>query len=123
MTIGCVIYYRLLLKWEESCHPVHHVPLLRLHVQLQVGAESGLEVGTNSRLEMVSQLGLVDVDHQGIGVEGIVELVHQYGQPPDLLGQTLGHLILHVLHQGTDLVLHLGSHHLQLPFGEVKPVK
>ena len=61
-----------------------------------------------------------DVDDQRIRMEGVTELVHEDGQPPDLLGQGLGHLVLHVLHDGADLVLHLVRHHFQLTLSEVE---
>ena len=69
------------------------------------------------------QFGLEHVDHQRVGVEGVTELVHQDRQPPDLLGQPLGHLVLHVLDNGADLVLHLVRHHLQLTLSEVQSVQ
>ena len=86
-------------------------------------AVPGLEVGPDPALDVVVQLALVHVEDEGVGVEGVVELVDEDGEPPDLLGEGLAHLVLDVLGDAGDLLLHLAGHELELLLGEVEPVR
>ena len=72
-----------------ECHALHHVLLLSLHVELEVGAEPGLEVATHTILDMMIQFALVDIHHQRIRVEWVAELIHEDREAPDLLAQPL----------------------------------
>jgi len=75
----------LFLQRQQGHHPLHHVLLLGLHVELEVGAQSGLQIAAHSVLKMTVQLGLEDIDHERVRVEGVVELVDEDRQPTDLL--------------------------------------
>ena len=53
----------LFLQRQQRRHALHHVLLLGLHVELEVGAEPGLEVAANTILDMMIQFALVDIHH------------------------------------------------------------
>ena len=70
--------------------------LMRLDVQLQVGRQPALQVRPDSVFDVVIQPRLVDVDDQRVRVEGVVEVVDEDRQTPDLLAHGLAHLVLDV---------------------------
>ena len=69
---------------------------MRLDVQLQVGRQPALQVRPDSVFDVVIQPRLVDVDDQRVRVEGVVEVVDEDRQTPDLLAHGLAHLVLDV---------------------------
>lgn len=74
--------------------------LMGLDVQLKIGGQAVPQVRPDPALDVVVQPRLVDVDHQRIRMEGVVEVVDHHRQPPDLLAHRLADFLLHVLSDG-----------------------